>query len=97
MTLAERISAAVAACPSVADLHSGPFGEVATYLPGRQVAGVRIAGDDTATDPQRVGTVEIHVAGRYPCPVAEIARDVRAAAATVIPGLVVEVTIEDYL
>ena len=97
LSLAERLAAAVLSRPAVADLHGGTFGEVATYLPGRRVTGIRIAGDDAGTDPARVGRVEVHVSGRYPFPVSEIARDVRAAVATVLTGLVVDVTVEDYL
>lgn len=95
-TPAERVAAAVAACPSVADLHGGPFGEVATYLPGRRVVGVRISGDGTGTGPAPVGTVEVHVTGRYPAPVAEIGREVRAAVHEVLAGPVVDTTVEDY-
>ncbi|MBW0102897.1 hypothetical protein I4I78_10725 [Pseudonocardia sp. KRD-291] len=95
--MAERLAAAVTGCPSVARLHGGPFGEVATYLPGRRVTGIRISGDDTATDPALVGKVAVHVAGRYPHPVSEIVREVRAAVGAVMPGLTVEGTVEDYL
>lgn len=43
---AERIAEAVLAVPGVVDLHSGLFGEVATYLPGRRVPGIAIRDDD---------------------------------------------------
>ncbi|GAC80416.1 MULTISPECIES: hypothetical protein [Gordonia] len=43
---AERIAEAVLAIPGVVDLHSGLFGEVATYLPGRRVPGIAIRDDD---------------------------------------------------
>ncbi len=69
----------------MAGLHGGAFGEVATYLPGRRVRGVRVA--DTA--------VEVHVVGRYPATVAEIAVEVRAAVATVAGARPVDVTIAD--
>ncbi|MFB9376660.1 hypothetical protein ACFFKU_04395 [Kineococcus gynurae] len=49
----EAVGAAVLTVPGVARLHGGPFGEVATYLPGRRVTGVRL-GDGT-------GPVEVHV------------------------------------
>jgi hypothetical protein len=60
------------------------------------VAGVRLTGDPDATDPAAVGTVQVHVTGRYPAPVPEVARQVRAAVTAVQPSLAVEVTVEDY-
>ncbi|HEX7307870.1 hypothetical protein [Lentzea sp.] len=39
---AERIAAAVSSLPSVAGLHSGRFGLIASFGPGRRVNGVRI-------------------------------------------------------
>lgn len=84
---ADLIVAAVLGCPSVAALHGGRFGEVATYLPGRRVPGVRHDG----------GRVAVHVVGRYPASVTDIAGQVRDAVAAVLPGPVVDVTVEDYL
>ncbi len=66
---ADRIAAAVLVSPHVAALHSGRFGEIATYLPGRRIAGVRIRPDG----------ITIGVTGRYPATTAEIAAAVRAA------------------
>ncbi|MGW6035826.1 hypothetical protein [Gordonia terrae] len=43
--LADRLAAAVLAVPGVHDLHSGLFGEIATYLPGHRVPGVSLAED----------------------------------------------------
>ena len=40
--LADAVAAAVRAVPGVDDLHAGALGEVATYLPGRRVGGVRL-------------------------------------------------------
>lgn len=83
---ADRIAAAVLACPAVAALHGGRFGEIATYLPGRRVAGVRV------TD----RSVEVHVVGRYPAPVAEIADQVRAALRPLVGPDRVDVVVGDY-
>jgi len=44
------VRAAVLAVPGVADMHAGSFGEVATYLPGRRVVGVRMRTDVTEVD-----------------------------------------------
>ena len=40
----DAVAAAVRACPGVSGLDSGPFGEVASYLPGRKVEGVVVSG-----------------------------------------------------
>lgn len=48
--VADRVRAAVLAVPGVAAMHSGSFGEVATYLPGRKVDGVRVRADVTEVD-----------------------------------------------
>ncbi len=78
---ADLIAVAVRAVRGVADLHSGSFGEVATYLPGRRVPGVRIRDEET----------EVHVVLRWGAPVLETADAVRAAARTYVrtPVLVV--------
>ncbi len=44
-TLADRVAASVSTVPGVARLGGSAFTEVATYLPGRQVAGVSDRGD----------------------------------------------------
>ena len=66
---AHRIAAAVRAGPHIAGLDGGRVGEIATYLPGRRVRGVRIRPD----------AVTIGVIGRYPATVAVIAACVRDA------------------
>ncbi|VVJ17713.1 Uncharacterised protein [Amycolatopsis camponoti] len=67
---AATIAEAVAGLPEVAGPHAGRIGEIATLLPGRRVAGVRIADD----------AVTIGVVLRYPASVAAAAAAVRAAA-----------------
>ncbi|OLF04995.1 hypothetical protein [Actinophytocola xanthii] len=66
---ADRIAAAVRATREVAGLDGGRYGEIATYLPGRCVSGVRI----------RPESVTIGVIGRYPATVTDIDAGVRAA------------------
>ena len=39
----ETAAAVVLGCAGVSRLDGGPFGEVATYLPGRTVNGVRVS------------------------------------------------------
>lgn len=83
---ADAVAAAVAAVPGVAKLHAGMFGEVATYLPGRRVSGIRFADNGT----------EIHVSLEFGVPIRETASSVRAAVSAVVAGPV-HVTVEDVL
>ncbi len=83
---ADRIAVAVLAVPGVAGLHAGMFGEVATYLPGRQVAGVRIEDDH----------VEIHVSVFWNEPVRATAEQVSARVEEVV-GRPVNVTVDDVV
>lgn len=81
---AELAARAALAVPEVAGLHGGEFGEIATYLPGRRVTGVRL-GDDHCS---------VHVTVRYPADLFATAERVRAAVHAVV-GIPVDVTIED--
>jgi hypothetical protein len=81
----EAVAAATSACPSVARLASGGMAEVATYLPGRRVLGVRAREEE----------VEVHVVGRWEVPVPEVANEVRAAVSPLSGGLPVGVYIDD--
>lgn len=84
--LADRVAAAVRAVPGVADLHAGRFGEVATYLPGRRVDGVRL----------RPQTCEVHVVLWWGAAVLATADLVRQAARA-LTGTQVDVTVEDVV
>ena len=55
------------------------------YLPGRRVAGLRIAPD----------RIDVEVVARWGFPVADVAADIRRAVAMVAPGRRVDVTIAD--
>lgn len=94
-TDADRIAAAVLGCPGVAALHGGRFGEIATYLPGRRVAGIRVDLDRNDAG-GTISTVEVHVIGRYPASVAEIARQVRSALHPVTGDARVDLVVGDY-
>ena len=84
-TEADLIAAAVLASPDVVGLHGGRFGEVATYLPGRRIVGVRLRPDDTlAGNSPAAMAVEVHVIARYPAGVADIDASVRAAVHTAL-------------
>jgi hypothetical protein len=83
---AERVAQAVERVPTVARLSAGSTGaEVATYLPGRRVRGVRVADD----------TVEVHVVARWPAVLPEVGDAVRTAAAPLVGGRAIEVVIDD--
>jgi len=81
----DAVSAAAQGCPLVAGLSGGRFGEIATYLPGRRILGVREAD----------GAVEVHVVARWGTPLPELAEEVRAAVTPHAGGLPVAVFIED--
>jgi uncharacterized alkaline shock family protein YloU len=84
--LADLVAAATVSVPGVAGLHTGSFGEVATYLPGRRVNGVRLREDVT----------EVHVTLVYGTPVLDTAERVRAAV-TPLVTTPVEVSVEDII
>ncbi len=86
LDLADAVAAVVLAVPGVVDLHAGTYGEVATYLPGRRVTGIRIGGDG----------VEVHLVLRYGAPVLDTAEAVRAAVQALTPGKV-DVTVQDVV
>jgi hypothetical protein len=81
----DLVAAVTLSCPDVAALSGGSPGEVATYLPGRRVVGVRI-GDEA---------VEVHVVGRYGPTMDEIGSQVRAALTPIAGARTVAVTVED--
>ncbi len=75
--------------PAVADLHGGSYGQVASYLPGRSVTGVRI----------RPEVTDIHVVLLWGAPVLATAEQVRAAVLPLVVGLSarVDVTVDDVI
>lgn len=82
---ADSIALAVLACPGVAALSGGLVGEVATYLPGRRVMGVRVR--DTG--------VTVAVVARWTTTVPALVGQVRLAVSTARPGLPVDVSVDD--
>lgn len=92
--LAQAVAAAVRAHPAVADLDGGPFGAIASYLPGRRVLGVRI-GEARIGEPP--GPVEISVVARLGTPLPQLATELRDVITTVIGSRPVEVTINDVI
>lgn len=82
--LADRLAAVVLATEGVAALHPGVFKEVATYLPGRRVQGIRVTDHGC----------EIHVVLDWGAPIWATAYAVRRAAAGLVEGAV-DVTVAD--
>jgi hypothetical protein len=81
----EAVAAAVAGCAGVSGLDSGRFGEVASYLPGRQVPGVIV----------RRQAVLIRVRARWGLQVADLLSQITAAVAPVTGGCRVQVVVGD--
>lgn len=80
----DLVAAAVLAVPGVHDLHAGAVGEVATYLPGRRVNGVRM----------REPGCSVHVVLDWGVPVHDTTAAVRQAVRPHVAGPV-DVTVED--
>ena len=81
----DAVASATLACPSVAGLTAGAMGQVATYLPGRRIQGVRV----------RPEGVEVHVVARWRPALPEVGDEIRAAVQPLAPGLPVSVYIDD--
>lgn len=87
-TDAARVAAAVLAHPAVARLDGGPFGTIASYLPGRlRVLGVRIGVGDEP--------VEIAVVARLGTLLPRLADELAAAVRAVLGPVRVDVTVSD--
>jgi hypothetical protein len=82
--LAEVVAEAVLAVPGVVRLHGGRFGELATYLPGRRVIGVRV--DERGT--------EVHVVVSGDASAADTGGRIQRAVSAIAP-MPVRVHIED--
>jgi DNA-binding transcriptional LysR family regulator len=89
VVLAERVAAAVTAHPAVAGLHGGPFGAVATYLPGRRLVGVRIGEGDEP--------VEVAVVLHADQPIPDVVRALRREVSTLCGGAAVDITVADIV
>jgi hypothetical protein len=85
--LARDLAGRVEACPDVAGLSAGPFGTVATYLPGGRVSGIAVRDDE----------VEIAVIARYGRPFPAIADQVRQAVIPLVGERPVRVAIDDVV
>jgi hypothetical protein len=81
----DAVAAAARSCAAVDDLCPVPWGGVVSYLPGREVAGVRVTHDH----------VVISVRGRWGVPVSELAGQVRAAVTGLVGPRRVDVVVAD--
>jgi hypothetical protein len=81
----DAVAAAARSCAAVDDLCPGPWGGVVSYVPGRQIAGVRVASDH----------VVISVRGRWDVPVNDLADQVRAAVTRLVVPRRVDIVVAD--
>ena len=81
----DEIAAAARRCPLVVELSGGRFGEVASYLPGHRVVGVRVVD----------GEVEVHVVAAWGPPLAQVADAVREIVGPLTGGMPAAVFIDD--
>ncbi len=82
------VAAAVLAHPAVARLDGGPFGTVASHLPGRRrVLGVRVG--------EGAEPVEIAVVARLGTPLPTLAEELGAAVRALLGPVAVDVTVSD--
>lgn len=83
---ADRVAAAVTGCPGVARLADpGLAGQLATYLPGRRVIGVRAGADG----------LEVAVVARWGVAIPGLASAVRAAVRPIVGPVRVDVHVVD--
>jgi len=85
--LADAIAQRVLDHPAVARLHGGPFGTVASYLPGRRVVGVRV--DETD------GSVDLSVVLWVGVPLRQAVADLRRVVVEIAGPVIVNVTVAD--
>lgn len=85
---AVAVASAVLAHPGVARLDGGPFGSIASHLPGRRVLGVRLGSGD---EPVEIAVVAR--AGGGPLP--RLAEQLTGLVRGVLGDVYVEVTVAD--
>ena len=81
----DAVAAIVRGCAGVSALDGGPFGEVASYLPGRTVPGVAV--DDSR--------IRVQVRSEWGVPAADVAALITAALAPLAGPRPVDVAIAD--
>jgi hypothetical protein len=81
---ARAVATAAVAIAGVHALYGGPFGEVATYVPGESISGVRIGSEHG----------EVHIVADLRRNLRDVAEDVRAAVEK-LSGMPFVVTVAD--
>jgi hypothetical protein len=81
----DDIEAAVLGCSGVAGLGSGIIGELATYLPGRRIPGIRITEE----------RVELEICAAWGVPAKLIAGQIWSALGSVVTDRPVEIVVTD--
>ena len=81
----DALAARARTVDDVVDLSGGTAGEVATYLPGRRIAGIR----------DHDGRIEVHLAVGGARPVHQTAAAVRAALAPLVAGRPVDIVVAE--
>jgi hypothetical protein len=81
----DDIYAAVLACPGVAGLGSGMIGELATYLPGRRVPGIRVTPE----------LVQLEICAAWGPSAQQIGHQIFTALADVVTDRPIEIAITD--
>jgi hypothetical protein len=81
----DAVAAEVRECDGVAGLDGGPYHEVATYLPGRTIDGVSVAG----------GRVQVQVRSRWGVEAPPLAALIKITLAPLAGSRPVDVTIAD--
>jgi hypothetical protein len=87
--LADAVAAAVRAHPAVADLDGGPFGAIASYLPGRRVVGVQVGEPDEP--------VKVSVVARVGMPLPQLATELRRLITAVTGARAIDLTVNDVI
>jgi hypothetical protein len=82
-----RVAEALLAHPAVAALSAGPYGTVASYLPGRRLTGVALGGPD---EPARIAVVL-----RFGAPIEATAAELRRIVAGASGARRVDVVVTD--
>lgn len=82
---AESVAASALRSPSVSRLFPGGAVEVATYLPGKRITGVRV----------RDSEIEVHVVAKWGRSLADVGEEVRSLVEPVAGGLPVSIFIDD--
>ena len=81
----DAAAAAVRACPGVADLAGGRFGDATSYLPGRRVPGIVV--DRHA--------VRVQIRSRWDATAADLLAQISAALAPLVLGRPIDVVVAD--